>query len=416
MVRAITSRALWCSVLLALIVPAGARAGGAVASFGRGSWCWFGDPRAVHVVGQYDETFAGWIGWSGQVTIAAYDASFGWLRTQVIARLYHDDHSSPSILVEPDQRLTVFYSAHNGAEMDFRSTLRPEDISAWGPVQHVSSSLPGRLGFTYPNPVLLPAESNQVYLFWRGRNYGQDYATRSIEGRWSPARELIARAGQRPYVKVASNHRDLIAFAFTDGHPRERITSLYYAAYRAGSLWRAGGRRIAALSRAPIAPRQADLVYDARKTGVRAWVWDVALDSAQRPVIVYATFPSASNHEYFYARWTGRRWVSHFITFAGPSISPSTIEAQYSGGLALDHANPSVLFLSRQVRGRFEIEKWSTGDGGQRWRHTTIARGGTDNVRPVVPGSSDGAPTGLLWLRGHYGSYTTYRTSIAFLR
>jgi hypothetical protein len=36
----------------------------------------------------------------------------------VVAHIYHDDHSDPSLLVEPDQRLTVFWSGHNGRQLD----------------------------------------------------------------------------------------------------------------------------------------------------------------------------------------------------------------------------------------------------------------------------------------------------------
>lgn len=381
-----------------------------------GSWCWFGDPRAVRVTGQFDETFVGWIGWDGAITIAAFDPSFGVLRTHVIGRLFHDDHGSPAIFVEPDERLTVFFSGHDGQTMYYRSTLRPEDISAWGPLQRVRSRLPGRLGFTYPNPVLLPAEGNRLYLFWRGAQWGQDYAIRSLDGSWSPARELISAPRQRPYVKVASNGSNTIALAFTNGHPRERITSLYYAAYRAGSLWHADGRRIIRLAQAPIAPRRADLVYDGRARNISCWVWDVSFDATGHPVIVYATFPTPANHVYWYARFNGRRWVSHFMTFAGPSISPTTIEQQYSGGMTLDHSDPSVVYLSRKVGGHFRIERWHTPNGGYRWLHSVVVAGGGDNVRPVVPRGQDGGPMRLLWLRGAYGSYTSYRTSIAFLR
>ena len=78
---------------------------------------------------------------------------------------------------------------------------------------------------------------------------------------------------------------------------------------------------------------------------------------------------------------------------------------------------PSIVYLSRQVGGGFEIERWATDDGGWHWRHTTVVpAGGTDNVRPVVPGSWDDGPMSLLWLRGNYGSYSLERTSIVYLR
>jgi hypothetical protein len=275
----------------------------------------------------------------------------------------------------------------------------------------------GRRGVTYPNPVRLRAQANKLYLFWRGADWSADYAIRSLNGRWGRAHELIRAPGQRPYVKVDTNGRDEIALAFTNGHPRSVLTSVYYAAYRAGSLWTAGGRRIARTNRGPIAPRRADLVYDARSTHVRAWVWDVALDANGRPVIVYATFPRDHRHKYWYARWTGTRWVSHFLTIGGRTISPGTMEFEYSGGITLDHSNPAIVYLSREVRGGYEIERWTTPDSGTHWRHTVVVpAGGTDNVRPVVPRGIDRGPMSLLWLRGHYGTYTKYGTSVDFLR
>lgn len=395
-------------------VPATAR--GRIVVWAHGAWCWFGDPRAVYVASR-DETFVGWIGWRGQITIGAFAGRRGFAGERVLGRVAVDDHGAPSILVEPDGKLTVFWSAHSGPRMNYRTTLRPYDIARWGPVHHVTSDVSGGTkGFTYPNPVILSAEHDALYLFWRGDDWSQDFATRTLGGRWSPARRLIAVPGQRPYVKVASNGTNTIALAFTNGHPRGVVTSIYYAAYRDGSLWTAAGRRIASADAGPISPSQADLVYNAAKTGVRAWVWDVALDARGRPVVVYATFPSPSRHVYWYATWTGQRWVSHTLTAGGPSISPHTIETDYSAGVVLDHANPSIVYLSRKVHGWFEIERWTTSDGGASWHYSTVARTpGHDDIRPVVPRGSTGGPIQVLWLHGHYGTYRHYRTSIAFL-
>jgi hypothetical protein len=393
---------------------AGARAAGPIVAWNHGSWSWFGDPRVVYVQGQYDETFAGWIGWNGDITIGAYDPNFGVMRTSVVGHRYHDDHSAPSILVEPDNRLTVFWSGHNGHEMYYRTTLQPEDISAWGPVGSVHAAIPGQHGFTYPNPVLLNDEGDKLYLFWRGADYSQDFATRTLGGHWSPARRLISAPGERPYVKYDSNGTDAIALAFTNGHPRETLTSVYFAEYHDGWLRGASGRPIARIGHT-IAPEQGDVVYDGNATHVPSWVWDVALGHDGHPAIVYATFPTHDDHEYWYARWNGSRWVSHYLTNGGGSIAPTTVEYEYSGGLALDHSNPSIVYLSRQVGSGWDIERWVTDDGGYHWHHTVVVPSdGTMNVRPVVP--RGGGPVQLVWLRGDYRSYSTYRTSIAFLK
>jgi hypothetical protein len=382
-----------------------------------GSWSWFGDPRAVHLGGPSGETIVGWIDWTGAVTVGAYNPQFGLLSDQVVGHAYHDDHSDPSILVEPDARVTVFWSAHNGAQMNYRTTIRPDDISAWTPVAQLRQDIAGPDGFTYPNPVLLPAENDETYLFWRGADWSTDFARRTSAGVWGPAHVAVRAAGQRPYLKVADNGTDTIALAFTNGHSRNTLTSVYYAAYRNGSLWTADGRWIARMGDPPIAPQRAQLVYDANATHVSAWVWDIAFGRRQRPVIVYATFPKRTDAIYWYAVFNGSRWVSHRMTDGGGSISPGTIEYEYSGGMALDHSNPSTVYLSIQVHGGWEIQRWVTVDGGIHWTHDTIiGADGTENVRPVVPRGYHGGPMGLLWLRGAYDTYTTYRTSIAFLQ
>ena len=51
------------------------------------------------------------------------------------------------------------------------------------------------------------------------------------------------------------------------------------------------------------------------------------------------------------------------------------------------------------------------------WRHyVVVPADGTDNVRPVVPRGSDQGAMRLLWLHGSYHTYTTYRTTIQYLR
>src|SRR5438128_1847250 len=104
-------RGLYISVALAFLLAgnAGADRAARIGSWGHGAWSWFADPRAVRVVKPYDRTFVGWIDWSGRITIGAYDRRTGRKGTRVLGYQYHDDHSEPAILVEPDKRLTVFW-------------------------------------------------------------------------------------------------------------------------------------------------------------------------------------------------------------------------------------------------------------------------------------------------------------------
>jgi hypothetical protein len=403
----------WVALVLVNLFG-GAAAHARMVVWAHGAWSWFGDPRAVYVQGVQDATFVGWIDWSGHITIGEYDPDFGLMRAHIVGHEYHDDHSVPSILVEPNDDLTVFWSGHNGRKLDYRTTLHPEDIASWGAVGQIRSTIRGPNGFTYPNPIILRSEDNRLYLFWRAADYSQAFETRTASGRWSKAHLMISQPGQRPYVKYGSNGSDTIAMAFTNGHPRNTLTSIYFAEYRDGWLRGASGRLIKRMGTGAIRPDQGDVVYNAKATGAPSWVWDVAIDRAGRPVIVYATFPTNADHEYWYAQWTGHQWISHPMTFAGGSISPTTIEYEYSGGITLDHSDPGIVYLSRETAGGWDIERWVTHDGGDTWSHRVVVPSdGLDNVRPVVP--RGGGPIQVLFLRGDYRSYTTYRTSIAFL-
>ena len=113
-----------------------------------------------------------------------FTKAFAALDSDVVGRAYHDDHTDPSLLVEPDGRLTVFWSGHNGTHMYYRTTLHPDDVSAWTPPGEVRQDIPGRDGFTYPNPALLSDEGDQLYLFFRGADWSVDFARRTRSGQW----------------------------------------------------------------------------------------------------------------------------------------------------------------------------------------------------------------------------------------
>ena len=341
-------------------------------SLGDGAWSWFADPRALHVQGR---TFVGWVARDGDVKVSAYDHATRSRTTALVApAVERDDHANPALQVLPDGRLRVFYSAHGGTTMSYRSTLRPYDVTSWDPPRTMPSNTPGSWGYTYPNPVHLAAEAT-TYLFWRGGNFNPTYATQpDASDAWSPARTLISAPG-RPYVKVDSDGEDTIHFAFTNAHPNEAAdVNIHYAAYRDGALWRADGTRIGPLGTA-ITPQQADRVYD---TGRKAWVHDVAIDGDGRPVIVFASFAATSDHRYMYARWTGTEWVVHELTAAGGSISDDGKEPFYSGGLTLDHEDPShglpVAAGRRQLRDRDLDDRGRRGDVDVEAGHRAVGR------------------------------------------
>jgi hypothetical protein len=231
------------------------------------------------------------------------------------------------------------------------------------------------------------------------------------------AQVLIETSHAVPYLKAATNGLDTIYLAFTDGHPREHVTSIYFATYRDGQLRHADGSRIAPLGARPIQPAEADHVYDAtRHHGVRAWLDDVAVLPNGSPVILFTTFPDGGQRrEYRYARWDGQTWQTHDLGDGGDTITYVASEHFYSGGMGLDHHDPRIVYASVGRYGHHRLERLMTPDGGQTWRRTWLTSDRTDNVRPVVP---RGLPTGsgeVLWMRGDYGRFQHPHTAIVGL-
>lgn len=393
---------------------------------GDGAWCWFADPRAVHHKGTRDATYVGSVTSTGDIRIDSYELATGCSESAVLHEdLDRNDHANPSLMIDRDGRVTVFYSAHNGSTIFSRRSAQPEDVTAWLPETELNLNRGdrGRNAYTYPTPV--QTSGGTTYLFWRGDGWKPTLSVSHDAGiTWDESRVVVAGAGaddtNRPYVKVSgSSHR--IDMAFTDGHPRDEASnSVYYASLQAGRFNKADGRKIKALDELPFEPSEADCVYDAEQHGARAWVWDVACDTDRKPAVVFSTFPADDRHIYWYARWAGRRWVTNEITSGGhwfpeDVADKEQTEPHYSGGIVLDHSDLNAVYLSRPVDGVFEIERAVTSDMGSSWDHTPVTSGSLhDNVRPVaIRNASDRGPR-VMWMEvsGWYLGYKEYKTSI----
>ncbi|EHR62087.1 BNR-4 repeat-containing protein [Saccharomonospora cyanea] len=386
-----------------------------------GAWCWFGGPRALYHEERHRRTYLGYLTAAGEVVVAQYDHDSGKLTKSVVMEHFPvDDHNNPAVCIRPDGRVVVFWTGHaTNIPLLYRRSVLPEDIGGgWEPLRAITTNSEGPYGWTYTNLAQLSAEPGKLYLFWRGGDFNPYFTTTTGGDRWTDAQPLVFVPGERPYVKMHSDGRDTIHFAFTQAHPRDVHTSIYYMYYRGGNLYRADGGLIGPLG-FPVNPSEADKVYDADTGGnPKAWVWEIAADERGRPVIVYANFPTDDDHRYHYARWTGQRWENHRITAAGGTISGDPGEPNYSGGVSLDHEDPSVVLLSRQRPGqRHEVERWTTRNGGRTWSVEPITSNSTElNVRPFKPvGLRGNGPMSVLWMAGEYPSYTDFRTRIMAL-
>ena len=377
-----------------------------------GVWCWFQDPRAIRSVGSHDKTYWGWVAKNGDIKISSFNHKTQEIDTFTLhSTLEVDDHAAPAILVRNDGHLIVFYTDHVGETMYYRISTNSEDISAWGTEQNIT------LGSccTYAVPIQLSGESNKIYLFFRGggspgiitNRWG--YVTSTDGGQnWSSITTLIEMGSSNQYLKIESNGVDKIYFTHT-GHPNFETTSVYYFYYYNGSYYKVDGTLITGAL--PLGRSDMSLVYDATGGGhYKAWIWDLAMSNGN-PIILFATFPTTTDHRYNYARWTGSEWSINEITAAGTHLYDP--EVYYSGGMSLDHEDPSIVYLSKVISAQWEIQKWVTSDGGSTWGSPTNITSGSSkkNIRPIII-RNHASDLVAFWMWGDYSTYTNYDTTI----
>ena len=395
-----------------------------------GAWCWFSDPRAVYFKGKFQRSYVGWIDSKGSVTVGYYDHKTSEIKTIVLEEKYQvDDHDNPALLFAPDGRLMVFFTKHGGPQPTLLYRMKnPEDISEWTSQELVLNDMDKYKEFnntnTYINPVMLSSENNRIYVFWRGVDSKPNFSYSDDLGlSWTKSRIFVLPdriyKGRRPYMKVASNGKDKIVFAFTDGHPNaEKQNSIYCMVYKKGGLYTVEGEKIGELGDNPVQPRQASVVYDAVVTGQKAWIWDVAMDRKENPVLVYTKFPDDNNHIYCYSKWDGKKWHTEDLINSGnwfPKTPKGVVEGEpnYSGGLCLDHQEPGNVYMSVRRDSVFEIEKWIK--KGRNWKNIAItSESRLDNVRPFpIRNIPQNIVPKVLWMQNtNYIHWKNYLSAI----
>ncbi|MGC8794430.1 MAG: BNR-4 repeat-containing protein [Bryobacteraceae bacterium] len=402
-----------------------------------GAWCWFQDERAIIAggrliigsvaAGAHDPARR------GNIEVVTYELATGRSSRAVLHEaLQLDDHAAPALLVRPDGLLLAVYAKH-GSENRFyyRVSLELREAGQWQPERVFVPSESSRI--TYSNLLYL-AREKRLYNFFRGldNSFKPSYAYSDDAGEsWRAGAIVIQVPGafrHRPYVKYASDGSQTIHLAYTEGHPRNYDNSLYHVFYRGGNLHRSGGTVIRSLSEGLREPAEGTRIFAGDANNV-AWVSDIELDGRGHPYVAYSVQKGGAglpenqhgrDHRYRYARWTGERWQDYEIAYAGSKLYAG--EEDYTGNIALDPADPDVVYISTNAdprtgqplvsradgRRHWEIFRGQTRNGGRTWSWQPLTENSiVDNIRPFVP-KPEGRIGALLWLRGVYRKYTDY--------
>ena len=398
-----------------------------------GAWCWFADPRALHyenASGSINASYLGYIDVHGNVKATQMDFVNN-RRTEVLIRsaFQPDDHNNPTFIVLPDERVMIFYTRHTDEpKIWFRVSVKPGDISELGEEKYISV----KNNTTYPSPFILSDDPTHIYLCWRGINWHPTIARITMpdaEGNVSVdfgPKQIVQSTGARPYAKYQSNGKDKIYLAYTTGHPDNEMPNwLYFNVLDInkgnGPILRdIKGNKLKAVSEGTFNVNKTSsylsqypyTVVD-HSDNIRNWVWQIALDKEEHPVIALVHIDNAkTSHVYHYSRWTGSSWRDSWVQYGGHAFHQNwnQLERCYSGGMAIDPDNINDLYLSIPTSngvynkdGVYEIWKYTIADDGTVGTPVQLTSGSTkNNIRPFILPGSKNSKLRLSWMNGDY--------------
>ena len=397
-----------------------------------GAWCWFSDPRAILVD---DYIVAGWVKSNGSIEAGRLHIGTKKIESDILYhKLEKDDHNNPSFIMINDRKLLAMYAQHNQKHLytntlhDFSGAFKFSETKKIYPIDKTEYRKFRVRKVTYANLSMLKNENNRLYSFGRWTGFKPNVMWSDDAGlNWSKARVFVTKRPfnkkNRPYVKYVSDGISKIHMVFTDGHPSEEpLNGVYYAYFKGGAFYSANGQKISSIENLPFEIKDASVVYAPETSQARAWISDIAQDNLSNPVILFTKSPNEKNHEYWYARYVDDTWVVHKICDSGkwfpkPRKDRDVIESYYFGNMTLHPDNVNVVYLSREIEGVFEIERWETNDLGETWQKESITSNSKyDNVRPFVPrGLKSTQDEILLWMENKkYRHFTNYKTAIKY--
>lgn len=397
-----------------------------------GAWCWFSDPRAI-IVDHY--LIAGWVKSDGSIESIRFDLTNQTMQTsELYYKLETDDHNNPAFVLTGNGQILAMYTRHNRKDLfinrlpDYNKEFTYTGAQLLHPISSEELEKFPRATMTYANPFRLKQEKDKIYCFGRWTGFKPNFIYSEDDGlTWTKAKVFITNdpftAHNRPYVKYFSDGISKIHIVFTDGHPRDEPTnSVYYAYYQGNRFHRVTGEVICDFDNLPFQQKDASTVFAGNEAEGRAWIADIGQDSRNNPVILYTKSRDEQNHEYWYSRYNEGHWVHHKICNSGKwfprtPVGKNEPEPHYFGGMAVHPDNAEVVYVSRQIDGIFEIERWETKDLGNSWITEPITQHSLhDNVRPYLPlGLKRSSPEVVVWMENQeYIHFRNFKASIRY--
>ncbi len=312
-----------------------------------------------------------------------------------------DAHRNPTLLVDEQGYLYVFFGAHGHPTRVVKSRS-PYDLSQWEPKAAIDDP-----GTSYPQPWQL--KRGEVFVSFR-QSPGWCFR-KSLDGAasWQPTVNLIRFADAAIYaVSIAATgpYPRAVHIAWSKlggGTPEEVATKhlwgrrydVFYArSDDGGHTWKRSDGTGYSL---PIAEETADKVYESGEHGV--WLKDIQLDSRGNPCILFIDADVTTyESNWKLARRAEEGWRTADV---------ATSDHMYDGGALVILADDDFRVYapttpSQPHEDGGEIDEWTSTDGGATWartRHVTAGSKYSHNHVRAVFGQEEG-DFRVLWSYG----------------
>lgn len=263
--------------------------------------------------------------------------------------LSDDSHGAPTLCIDSDGYLRVFWGCHTSS-IYYRKSTNPYDISAWDVQQSISGA------FTYPN---LFYNGGYWYLFHRTQSsypLGWGWHRTSDFVNWSSLTEVIKSSisSDADYATLGQDANGAVHMFWSvwDG---SSYKNLYYAYSSDLVTWnKADGTAYANL---PINNTVAENLVSA--INLRTQIGDVQFDANNRP---YCLFNNGNLWKV--AHWTGSEWTIATIT----TDSNNSLHACGCLSVESDHVRAYVTFVWDGVT-RSELREYRSYNSGVSWQY-----------------------------------------------
>jgi hypothetical protein len=315
-----------------------------------------------------------------------------------------DAHRNPTLLIDEDGFIYVFYGAHGHPTHVLRSGS-PLDIgAAWDARADIVDP-----GTSYPQPFqLLPGElfvSYRQQPGWRFRRSGDGGQT------WADPIDIAAFDGCAIYgitIAETGDYPRKLHFVWSrlGGGTEEEIRgkhlwarryNIYYACTEdGGKTWKQSDGTPYEL---PISEDNAEKIYDCGERGV--WLKDIQLSQEGDPLVLFIDGDVSNFHsEWKFARLRDKAW-----SFSDVCTSDHMYD---DGALAVlddrDLRMYGPVRASQPVEDGGEIEVWQSVDGGTNWSHleslTEHSKYSHNNVKIVYNHGSQSGDFRMMWSYG----------------